>query len=138
MSNDTPMSFDDIDVSGVAAAPSMDTPPAGSYIVLLSMEQKIVADKRAISANCVLEDVIELGEQHTEKPANPGQQFNTLYFIDKPERVPYVKRDLAVFFDSLGTQSVNTMVAGVQNIRCKIICNYSRDDYFRIQSFEIL
>ena len=136
--NDTPMSFDDIDVSGVEAAPVMDTPPSGTYIVEVSMEQKLVAEKRAISPNMVIVDVVEIGSQHTEKPANIGQKFNALYFVDKPERLQYVKRDLATFFEAAGTQSVNAMVAAIQNVRCKVIVSYSKDDYFRVNAFEIL
>lgn len=136
--NDTPMSFDDIDVSGVTAAPVMDTPPSGIYLVKVSMEQKLVNEKRAISPNMVIQDVIEIGSQHTEKPANVGQKFNALYFCDKPERLEYVKRDLNVFFESLNTQSINTMVAGVQDLLCKVVVSYTRDDYFRVNSFEIV
>ena len=136
--NDTPMSFEDIDVSGVAAAPTFSNPPSGSYIVDISMAQKIIADKRAIEINMEIVDVIELGTQHTEMPAEIGQKFNALAFIDKAERIPYVKRDLAVFFDSVGTQSINTMVGAIQKIRCRVVWAYDRQDYARVISYAII
>jgi hypothetical protein len=136
--NDTPMSFDDIDVSGVVAAPTFSDPPSGQYLVDVSMTQKVVAEKRAIVVDMELVEVIELGTQHTEKPADVGQKFNSLLFVDKPERIPYVKRDLAVFFESVGTQSVNVMTAAVQKLRCKIVWSYDRNDYARVISYEIV
>lgn len=136
--NDTPMSFEDIDVSGIAAAPTFSNPPSGQYIVKVSMEQKMVAEKRAIEISMVLEDIIELGTQHLEMPHEVGQKFNALAFIDKTERIPYVKRDLAVFFDSVGTQSINTMCYAVKDVRCKIVWAYDRNDYPRVISYEII
>jgi hypothetical protein len=132
------MSFEDIDVSGVEAAASFANPPSGQYIVNVSMAQKLVAEKRAISIDMELVDIIDIGTQHTEMPAVPGQKFNSLAFIDKAERIPYVKRDLAVFFESVGTQSVNVMTAAVQNLRCKIVWAYDRNDYPRVISYEIV
>lgn len=136
--NDTPMSFDDIDMSGVVAAPSFANPPSGQYLVDVSMSQKLVNEKRAVVVDMELVEVIELGTQHTEYPADPGQKFNALYFVDKPERFEYVKRDLAVFLDAVGTQSINQVCAAVQKMRCKIVWHYDKNDYSRVLSYEVV
>lgn len=136
--NDTPMSFDDIDVSNVQAAPSFSNPPSGQYLVKVTMSQKLVNEKRAVVVDMELAEVLELGTQHTEMPTEPGQKFNALYFCDKPERIPYVKRDLSAFLDAIGTQSINTMVDAVKEMPVKIVWGYDRNDYPRVLSFEIV
>ncbi len=136
--NDTPMSFDDIDVSGVTAAPAFSNPPSGQYLVLVSMSQKLVNEKRAVVVDMELSEVLELGTQHTELPAEPNQKFNALYFVDKPERLEYVKRDLGAFLDAVGTQSINQMVAAIQKMPVKIVWSYDRNDYARVLSFQIV
>jgi len=136
--NDTPMSFDDIDVSNVQAAAAFSNPPSGQFLVLVTMSQKLVNEKRAVVVDFELQEVIELGTQHTELTAEPGQKFNALYFVDKPERIPYVKRDLAAFLDAIGTQSINTMVAAVQAMPAKIVWSYDRNDYARVLSYQIV
>ena len=136
--NDTPMSFEDIDVSGVQAAPSFSNPPSGQFLVKVTMDQKLVAEKRAVVVDMELVEVLAIGTQHTELPADPGQKFNALYFCDKPERIPYVKRDLEAFLTAIGTQSINTMVAAVKDMPVKIVWAYDRNDYPRVMAFEIV
>ena len=136
--NDTPMSFDDIDVSGVVAAPSFSNPPSGQYLVKATLNQKLVNEKRAVIVDMELMEVLSLGTQHTELPADPGQKFNSLYFCDKPEKFPYVKRDLAAFFDAVGTQSLNTLCETVKDMPVKIVFAYDRNDYARVLSYEVV
>lgn len=131
------MSFDDIDMSGIVAAPTYDTPPSGTYLCRVKMVQKLVNDKRAITPEMTLQEVVEIGTDHTEKPAEVGQKFGGLYFCDTPEKAAYVKRDLGAFFDAAGTQSLNTMVASIQDVLCKVVVTYDRNDYSRF-AFEIV
>ena len=102
------------------------------------MSQKLVNEKRAVVVDFELVEVLELGQQHTEMPAEPGQKFNALYFCDKPERIPYVKRDIGAFLDAVGTQSINTMVEAVKEMPVKIVWGYDRNDYPRVLSYEIV
>lgn len=136
--NDTPMSFDDIDVSGVTAAPSFSNPPSGQFLVKVTLAQKLISEKRAVVADMELVEVLALGTQHTELPADPGQKFNSLYFCDKPEKFPYVKRDLGVFFEAVGTQSLNKLCETVKDMPCKIVFAYDKNDYARVISFEVI
>lgn len=138
--NNQAMTFDDIDMEGVVAAPAYDTPPSGAYICEVSMQQKMIGNdtpKRCVIADCTLIEVIELGTQHTEKPSGAGQKFGIMKFVDTPEKVAYMKRDFATFLEAVGTQSVNTMVAAVQNLRCKVVVSYNRDDYVNA-TFEVI
>lgn len=136
--NDTPMSFDDIDLSEVQAAPSFSNPPSGQFLVRVTLGQKLVSEKRAVVADMELVEVLAMGSQHTELPADPGQKFNALYFCDKPEKFQYVKRDLAAFFDAVGTQSLNTLCETVKEMPCKIVWAYDKNDYPRVLSFEVV
>lgn len=139
MSQDQIITFDDIDLEGVDAAPSFDTPPSGIYIVEVSMAQKLIGEKkkRAVEVNMVLREVVQIGTQHTEKPSDPGQQFSILYFCDSPEKYGYLKRDLAVFFEAIGTTSLNTMVKTVQSLPVKVVLNYNKLDYLNA-TYEII
>ena len=135
--SDQAMTFDDIDLTGITAAPSFESPPSGSYIVLVSMAQKLIAEKRAIEIGMELVETIEVGTQHTEKPADPGQKFSSLSFIHTPDSVTYMMRDLRAFFEATGATSVNAMVAAVQNLRCKVVVSYDKNDYIRC-AFEVI
>jgi hypothetical protein len=138
--NNQAMTFDDIDMEGIVAAPAYDTPPSGSYICAVSMQQKMIGNdtpKRCVIADCELLDTLEVGTQHTEKPHAAGQKFGIMKFVDTPEKVAYMKRDFAPFLEAVGTQSVNTMVASVQNLRCKVVVSYNRDDYVNA-TFEVI
>lgn len=138
--NDTPIEFDDIDFEGVASAPSFETPPSGQYLVSVSLKQKLIGDdkKRAVEANFTLKEVIQIGQQHTEKPADEGQKFSVLYFVDTQEKYGYLKRDLRAFFEAVGTTSLNTLVAAVQDLPAKIVFSYSRTDYPKVDSYELV
>lgn len=131
------ISFDDIDMDGVVAAPAYESPPSGSYIALVSMSQKLISEKRCIEISMELQEVVEIGTQHTEKPHDPGQKFNALTFIHTPDTVTYMKRDLRPFFEATGTSSVNAMVAAVQDLRCKIVVSYDKMDYIRV-AYEVI
>lgn len=135
MSQDQAIQFDDIDFSGIEAAPAFETPPSGQYLVDVSMAQKLIGDdkKRAVEVSFVLREVIQLGQQHSEKPSDPGQKFSTLYFCHDAEKYQYLKRDLRAFFEAVGTTSLNTLVAAVQNLPCKIILSYNKLDYLNVQ-----
>lgn len=138
--NDTPIEFDDIDFEGVAAAPAFEDPPSGQYLVSVSLKQKLIGDqkKRAVEANFVLKEVIQIGQQHTEKSADEGQKFSALYFVDTQEKYGYLKRDLRAFFEAVGTTSLNTLVAAVQDLPAKIIVSYSKTDYLKVDSYELV
>lgn len=71
------------------------TPPAGVYVLTISLELKEVGDHPALEIQCQVVDTIEVAGNE-QKPES-GLVFNSIAMLDNPYGIGYAKRVLGTF-----------------------------------------
>lgn len=105
-------SVDDLlsaDLDDLADLPSFETPPAGAYILEVTMDVKPVNGKDAVEASIVVVETTELADKEAT-PVVAGTKFSQLFMLDNEYGVGNLKKFLKPFAAHFGTSKIGELV----------------------------
>lgn len=71
----------DSSLDNLADLPAFEVPPLGHYKLALTLENKVVNEHPAITANLVVQEVLELADANDKRP-ELGAKFSQLFMMD--------------------------------------------------------
>lgn len=71
----------DANIDDLEDLPSFETPPVGFYQLGMTLEKKKINDKRAVGANFVIREVLELKKKDAPVP-EVGHKFGMLFMLE--------------------------------------------------------
>jgi len=103
-------SLDDLfeaDLEDIADLAGFETPPAGAYILSVTMETKEINDKPAVVANFTVLETVELkekdeGSKKYRPPVKDGTLFSTAFILGNSVAEGRMKQFLAPFSEHFG------------------------------------
>lgn len=125
MTNATTRAFElpDIDLSDIEDIPGFSSPPAGTYIVNLSIVTKTILEKPSLEFAYELVEAVEIGSDEAERPAAPGQKWSDLHRLDS-DGLKFAKPKLAFLGKMNGVTTLPDIVAASQGLQVKVQVKY--------------
>ncbi len=105
----------DADLDNIADLAGFEIPPKGHYKLSISLEQKTVNDKPAISANATVLETLELADANETK-CKEGTKFNVLFMMDNQWGQGAFKKFVMPIAKHLGVSKVSETIKACQNI----------------------
>lgn len=107
----------DADLDDLADLPAFEVPPVGHYKLMVSLERKTVNDKPSISANLVVQEVLELVSPDVVKP-EVGTKFSQLFMMDNEFGQGGFKEFVRPIADAMNLPSrkISALLQTVQNV----------------------
>lgn len=137
----------DATLDDLADLPEFKPYPDGAHQVLATMEAKTIGGKPAIELSFKLVETIELSSPVEEgAEPKPGDQSNTLYFLDNEFGQGKFKKIAKVFKDALSLEGETNrvIVEQVTDIECVIVSNVTIDKkdktkhYLNVQELQVV
>lgn len=125
MSNNTANAFElpAIDLTDIADLPAFASPPAGTYLVNLTIVAKTINQVPSIEFAYELTEAIEIGTEEAERPAMPGQKWSDLHSLDG-DGLKWAKPKLVFLGQLNGVTTLPDIVAASQGIQVKVQVKY--------------
>lgn len=112
-----------IDLSDIEDMPGFSSPPAGIYIVNLSIVAKTISEKPSLEFAYELVEAVEIGSDEAERPAKPGQKWSDLHGLDS-DGLKFAKPKLAFLGKMNGVTTLPDIVAASQGLQVKVQVKY--------------
>lgn len=103
------------DLNDIADLAAFETPPAGSYLLKVSMEAKEINDKPAVVANLEVVETVELkitddGVKGYRPPVKDGTKFNIPFILGNAVAEGRLKQFCAPFAEHFGVTNIGKLV----------------------------
>ncbi len=130
------LDFMDLDFEGVDDLPTFETPPAGAYLLEVSLEAKEINSAKYVEAGYIIDETVEL-KNPSDTPVPNGSRFSELFSVDPTivydsgqKAVEFTKVYVKQFFDFAGSTKLGDIVAAVQKVKvsCVIVNRRSKKD----------
>jgi hypothetical protein len=123
-------SIDDLfsaSLDDLADLPAFETPPAGSYILLVSTDVKEVNSKQCVEAAIEVVETVELADP-AGTPVPTGTKFSQLFMLDNEFGVGNLKKFLKPFSEHYGTTNIGELVRDhVKNVTISALVKTRKD-----------
>lgn len=131
--NNTELDFEDLDFEGVDDLPTFETPPAGAYLLTVSLERKEINAAKYVEARYVIDETVEL-KNPSDTPVPNGSIFSELFSVDPTivfasgqKAVEFTKQYIKQYFDFAGSTKLGDITAAVQNVKISCTISNRRD-----------
>jgi hypothetical protein len=113
-----------IDLSDIEDMPGFSSPPAGLYIVNLTVLAKDVKNVGpALEFNYELAEALQIGTDEAERPAKVGQKWSDLHALDS-DGLKYAKPKLSFLGQLNGVTTLPDIVAASQGLQVTVQVKY--------------
>lgn len=125
--NNTELDFMDLDFEGVDDLPTFETPPAGAYLLEVSLAVKEINGAKYLESSYIVEETVEL-KNPSDTPVPNGSRFSELFGVDPSivydsgqRAVEFTKVYVKQFFDYAGSTKLGDIVAAVQKTKVSAV-----------------
>lgn len=136
MSNENTTSeldFDDLDFEGVDDLPSFEPPPAGAYLLEVSLAKKEINGAKYVEAQYIVDETVEQ-KNPSDTPVPNGSRFSELFSVDPTivfasgqKAVEFTKLYVKQYFEFAGSTRLDAIVAAVQKVKISCTVSNRRD-----------
>lgn len=131
-------------IDDLADLPSFETPPAGSYILDITLDVKKINEKDAVEASFVVVETVELKDADAT-PVAAGTKFSTAFMLGNKFGVGNLKKLLVPFSQHFGEGNIGTLIRDtVKDVRiaCLVTNRKDKEDpdkiYGGVKNIEVL
>lgn len=114
-----------IDLNDIEDMAAFTSPPAGTYVVSVSIAAKQINDNPMLEFTYELAEIIEVGTDEADRPAKVGQKWSDLHKLDS-DGLMYAKPKLAFLGKMNGVSTLPDIVAASQGVQVKAEVKYGK------------
>lgn len=125
--NNTELDFMDLDFEGVDDLPTFETPPAGAYLLDVTLAIKEINGSKYLEASYIIDETVEL-KNPSDTPVPDNSRFSELFSVDPTlvydsgqRAVEFTKVYVKQFFEFAGSTKLGDIAAAVQKVKVSAV-----------------
>ena len=113
----------DASIDDLADMPKFELPPKGHYQFSVSLEQKVVNEKKCVEATLVVDQTLELANKD-EAPAETGSKFSALFMMENEWGQASFKEFITPISQALGYKTVGQAIQQCKNVKIAAVLKH--------------